>query len=157
MDSGYKKQHRKPGPKKKRGRPKGRLDKLTIYKQITAQRNMLAAANYKIATEHMDEQIGWLEGLTAVLNPFDDKGHVVKGMSPQLYFKVIELYRDFLGMRAPYQSPRLSAVQMSPPQRARETTVNVTILNDRGEQVYSDAPDEDIKQIEHVPGDEEAA
>lgn len=158
MDSGYSRKPKKPGPKRKRGRPNGSLDKLTIYKRITAQRELLADANFKIATEHMDSQIGWLEGLVATLNPFSADGHVIKGKSTRLYFRAFELYRDFLALRAPYQSPRLSAVQVTPAQSRRTTTVNVTILNEKGEKEYSDAPSEDTKLIEHVPSsDEEAA
>ena len=159
MDSGYIKSQRKPKPKPKNkgGRPVGSLDKLTIYKRITAQRELLEAANFKIATEHMDTQIGWLEGLVATLNPFGQDGHVIKGKSTKLYFRAFELYRDFLALRAPYQSPRLSAVQLMPQQSKRTTTVNVTILNERGEKEYSDAPDEDQKLIEHNANDEAAA
>jgi hypothetical protein len=57
--------------------------------------------------------------------------------------------RDYLALRAPYQSPRLSAVQVLPQQAAKRTTVNVTILNERGEKVFSDVPEgEDMKLIE---------
>ena len=42
-------------------------------------------------------------------------------------------------MRAPYQTPRMSAVAIVPPATQKRTVVNVTILNDRGEKVYSDA------------------
>jgi hypothetical protein len=57
--------------------------------------------------------------------------------------------RDYLHMRAPYQSPRLSAVQVVPQQAAKRTTVNVTILNERGEKVFSDVrEEEDMKRIE---------
>jgi hypothetical protein len=162
MQTGYKvlkpkrlrKQKRRVG---KPGRPRGSLDIHTIEKQLLAKRELLAAANHKIATEHMDEQIGWLELLVEQLNPFDETGHVIKGKSSRTYFRAFELYRDFLSMRAPYQSPRLSAVQVVPAgQGPRRTTVNVTILNERGEKEWSDVP-EDLKQIEHVPNDEEAA
>jgi hypothetical protein len=60
-------------------------------------------------------------------------------------------------MRAPYQSPRLSAVQIMPSASRQRTTVNVTILNERGEKIYSDVPaDSELKQIEHH-GEDEAA
>jgi hypothetical protein len=132
--------------KGKSGRPLGSIDKALIEQQIMQQRELLADANYKIATEHMDQQIGWLEGLVAVLNPFGPDGTLIKGRDAKLYFRAFELYRDFLSMRAPYQSPRLSAISMVP-QRTARTVVNVTILNERGEQVWADRP-EPLKQIE---------
>jgi hypothetical protein len=151
----------KPG--RKRGRPKGALSKATIEKTLKAQRALLKSAQYKIATEHMDEQIGKLEGLVALLYPFDEAGDVRKGKDTSLYFHAFDLFRDFLCMRAPYQSPRLSAVQVVPAQARQQTTVNVTILNERGEQVYSDSenPPGNAKLIENEPmvpaKDEEAA
>jgi hypothetical protein len=62
-------------------------------------------------------------------------------------------------MRAPYQSARLSAVAIMPAQAQQRTTVNVTILNERGEKVYSDSadPSDDANVIEHMPADGEAA
>ena len=48
----------------------------------------------------------------------------------------------------------LSAVQVVPQQAAKRTTVNVTILNERGEKVFSDLPEEeDMKQIEGSLGE----
>jgi hypothetical protein len=140
---------------RKPGRPVGALNKQTIQKQLKAQRELLEAANYKVATEHMDEQIGWLEKLVALLYPFDAAGNVVEGKSTRLYFRAFELFRDFLCMRAPYQSPRLSAVQVTPPRNNKRTVVNVTILNEKGEKVFSDVPEEkeDMKLIEGSLGE----
>jgi len=44
---------------------------------------------------------------------------------PALRARRNELRRDYLHMRAPYQSLRLSAVQVVPTQSAKRTTVNV--------------------------------
>lgn len=164
MRSGYKNLGRPPKRPKKgvpatrpRGRPKGSESKSTIEARLKAQRELIKASNGKIATEHMDEQIGELEGLIKKLYPFDDEGRVIKGKSSPIYFRAFELFRDFLCMRAPYQSPRLSAVAIAPARSNQKTVVSVTILNERGEKVYADPP-EDTKVIEHVPkADEEAA
>jgi hypothetical protein len=40
-------------------------------------------------------------------------------------------------MRAPYQTPRMSAVAIVPPAAQQRTTVHVTILNERGEKMIS--------------------
>jgi hypothetical protein len=146
-------------PGRKRGRPKGALDKATIQKQLKAHRELLKSAQYKIATEHMDEQIGELHDLVKLLYPFDANGGAIKGKDTSFYFQAFGLFRDFLCMRAPYQSPRLSAVAISPARPNQRTTVHVTILNERGEKVYSDSADssDDAKVIEHMPADGEAA
>jgi hypothetical protein len=155
MRSGYKSFHKKP--KRKPGRPKGSLDKATIQKQLKAEREFLKAANGKIATEHMDEQIGELEGLVRQLYPFDGNGHVIKGMSSQIYFRAFELFRDFLCMRAPFQSPKLSAMAIAPARANQKTTVHVTILSERGEKVFSDNDaGDDANLIEHEPSGEAA-
>lgn len=119
--------------------------------------------NGKLAVEIMDEQILRYEELAKTLYPWGKNGKPIKGMSVQAYYWTCEMMRDYLALRAPYQTARLSAVQIVPAgQNKRETTVNVTILNERGETEYTDAPEagDDSKLIEHVPmepGKEEAA
>jgi hypothetical protein len=87
--------------------------------------------------------------LVELLFPWDENGVQLKGKSVNAYYWASEMRRDFLALRAPYQSPRLSAVHVVPQQAAKRTTVNVTILNERGEKEFSDVPEaEDIKLIE---------
>jgi hypothetical protein len=142
------------------GRKKGSINKKTIEKMALAERE-IAASNRgtKYAIDHMDDMIGWFRDLVAKLVPFDDNGIVLKGRDPKIWFRAVECFQGFLNMRAPYQSARLSAVAIMPQQAQQRTTVNVTILNERGEKVYSDSddPSDDAKVIEHMPADGEAA
>jgi len=87
--------------------------------------------------------------LVELLFPWDENGVQLKGKSVNAYYWASEMRRDFLALRAPYQSPRLSAVQVMPTQAGKTTTVNVTILNEKGEVEYSDVPEKNgLKLIE---------
>ena len=151
-------QQRKHKRKKYGGRKKGSINKATAEKLERAHREMTAPERgKKIAIDHMDEMIEFLRGVVARLVPWDKEGKPLEGRDTIVWFKAVEAFQGFLNMRAPYQSPRLSAVQIVPATARQRTTVNVTILNERGDKVYSDVPpDDELKQIEHH-GDEEAA
>jgi hypothetical protein len=92
-----------------------------------------------LATEIMDQEIARLGELMTLLYPWDEDGKQITGKSVNAYYWASELRRDYLHMRAPYQSPRLSAVQVVP-QQAAKRTVHVTILNERGEKVFATCP-----------------
>jgi hypothetical protein len=131
---------------RRRGRQAGSKNKSTIQRELLAE-GMLA-------TEIMDQEIARLGELMTLLYPWDEDGKQITGKSVNAYYWASELRRDYLHMRAPYQSPRLSAVQVVPQQAAKRTTVHVTILNERGEKVFSDVPDdEDTKLIEGSLGE----
>jgi hypothetical protein len=108
-----------------------------------------------LATEIMDQEIARLGELMTLLYPWDEDGKQIAGKSVNTYYWASELRRDYLHIRAPYQSPRLSAVQVVPTQSAKHTTVNVTILDEHGEKVYSDVPEEEegMKLIEGSLGE----
>jgi hypothetical protein len=152
---GYHKPQRKR--RKHGGRKRGTPNRRTVEKLEAAHREMTAPQRgKKIAIDHMDEMIEFLRGVVAKLVPWDKDGKAIEGRDSVLWFKAVDAFQGFLNMRAPYQSPRLSAVQIVPAASRQRTTVNVTILNERGEKIYSDAPpDSELKQIEHH--DEEAA
>src|SRR5215831_14961636 len=133
---------------RRRGREKGSKNKSTIQKELLAKRELLAEG--MLATEMMDQEIGRLGELMTLLYPWDEDGKQITGKSVNAYYWASELRRDHLHMLAPYQSPRLSAVQVMPQQAAKRTTVNVTILNERGEKVFSDLPEE--KKMELIEG-----
>lgn len=112
----------------------------------------------KQAVEVMDDKIAHFDALMKTLYPWDNEGKQIRGKSVQAYYWASEMHRDYVQMRAPYQSPRLSAVQIVPAQnRQNVTEVNVTILNEKGDVEYTDMPEDDLKQIEHMPSEEEAA
>lgn len=160
------------------GRKKGALNKKTLQKLFMAEKEVLAVRKGKrMAIDHMDEMIGYFERLVRFqLNPWNIDGTKKQDADEAMWFRCVEVFQSFLNMRAPYQSPRLSALALMPSQARQKTTVNVTILNERGEKVFSDAEREeqekaaesnDFKQIEAVanpepkpaskPDDEEAA
>jgi len=147
--------------KKLGGRKKGALNKRTLEKIAQAEREVAAGVRgTKFAIDHMDDMIVYFRNLIASLQPWNADGSKRDGRDDKIWFRAIDAFQGFLNMRAPYQSPRLSAVQIVPSQAQQRTTVNVTILNERGEKVYSDVPeDSDMKLIEQSPhdDDEEAA
>jgi hypothetical protein len=126
--------------KPRRGRQLGSKNKSTIQKELLASRQMLASD--LLAVERMGREITRLEQLAATLYPWDSEGRVIRGKSPNSYKWACELHRDFIALLAPFQSPRLSAVQMLPASaNGKRTTVNVTILDEKGRVEWSDVPD----------------
>jgi len=121
---------------RRRGRQPGSKNKSTIQRELLAKRELLTEG--MLATEIMDQEIARLGDLMTLLYPWDEGGKQIAGKSVNAYYWASELRRDYLHMRAPYQSPRLSAVQVVPTQRAEHTTVHVTILDEKGEKVFSD-------------------
>jgi hypothetical protein len=164
MESGYNRSFRSKSVRQRtqkrtyKGRDRGSKNRATIERELKAERASLPGG--KLAVECMDDEIVRFEKLVQVLYPWDENGKQIKSKSLQAYYWAAEMRRDYIALRAPYQSPRLSAVQIVPPgQQKRVTEVNVTILNERGETEFSDAPDDDMKLIEHEANknDEEAA
>ncbi len=138
------------------GRKKGSVNRKTLERIAAAERQVTAftSKGKKLAIDHMDEMIDYFSRLVAVLVPWEPNGSPRDNKDKDLWFRAVAAYQGFLNMRAPYQSPRLSAIQMVPAQAQQRTTVNVTILNERGEKVYSDSDSgDDAKLIEHESGE----
>lgn len=152
--------------KKTGGRKRGSLNKRTLEKLAQAEHEISAhARGKKLAVDHMDEMVEFFRGLVAALVPWNPDGSRKEGKDDKVWFRAVECFQGFLNMRAPYQTPRLSAVAImpGPSPGAQRTTVNVTILNERGERVYSDSAhgedDEggELLELEAREGEEEAA
>jgi hypothetical protein len=126
--------------KRRSGRQVGSKNQSTIARELRAKQELLGTGA-PFATEIMDQEIARLGELMTLLYPWDAEGKQLRGRSVSPYYWASELRRDYLALRAPYQSPRLSAVQVVPQQSAKRTTVNVTILNEKGEVEYSDLPE----------------
>jgi hypothetical protein len=163
MDTGYKILRKQRIRKRSKSRTQRQRagGKRVAAKQLKAVQVELPVQplDGKLAVDVMDEQIAHFEALMKTLYPWDEHGTQRKGKSVQAYYWASEMHRDYVQMRAPFQSPRLSAVQIVPAQNRQQVTeVNVTILNEKGELEYTDAPEDDeLKQIEHVPSDNEEA
>jgi len=144
----------KPKRKKYGGRKKGVVNKRTEQKIAAAQHEVSAAlrGNKKIAIDHMDDMIDYFRQLVALHQPWQADGSKREGKDDALWFRCVDAFRDFLALRAPYQSSRLSHMAVMPTQARQRTVVNVTILNEHGEKVWSDMPadaGEDAVLIEH--------
>lgn len=113
----------------------------TIAKELEAQRGQLKRRGYKFAVEHMDDAIDFLRGAMALKQPWMPDGSLRQGGDVELFFRLIGLLRDFTNARAPYQTPRLSAVAVVPAAKGEDhaTTMTVNIFNQRGERVGDDA------------------
>lgn len=157
MDSGYKvKKEKKTG-----GRKRGVPNKRTVARLEEAMKDIEFSRTGKkmLAVDHMDEMIDYLRGVVALLVPWEKDGTKREGKDEKLWFRAMDAFQNILSMRAPYQSPRLSAIAIMPHQAHQQrTTVNVTILNERGEKVYADSDNTDTtKLIEHDSADSEEA
>jgi hypothetical protein len=113
----------------------------TIARELEAKRNAMGRRGQKFAVEHMDDAINWLRGAMSLKQPWLPDGAPRKGGDPELFFRLLGLLRDFTIARAPYQTPRLSAVAIVPQKASSErpTTMTVNIFNQRGERVGDDA------------------
>lgn len=129
-------------PKRRGGRKRGALNKKTLLRLQHAEKQVAAhhRKGKKIAVDHMDDIIDYLRGLVTLHQPWDGDGNMIPGKSEKLWFRCLDAFRAFLALRAPYQSPALASVAIIPMQERPEqkTVVNVTILNDRGETVFTD-------------------
>jgi len=157
-------QPKQPAPPKQRaktgGRKKGSVNKRTLEKIALAEREVKAAyTGKKLAIDHADDMIEYFRQLVALHQPWLPDGSKREGRDAALWFRCVEVFKDFIALRAPYQSPRLSAVAIMPQQARQRTIVNVTILNEKGDKVWSDAPDEgeDARLIEHGSEADDAA
>jgi hypothetical protein len=122
------------------GRKKGTLNKRTIAKLRAAEHELEAARSGKrLAIDHMDEMIDYFSNLVGLLAPWNPNGTRREDRSVDLWFRSVAAFQGFLAMRARYQTPRMSAVAIVPPAVRQRTTVHVTILNERGEKVFSDS------------------
>jgi|SRR5262245_51219832 len=154
----------KPKRQKFGGRKKGSLNRKTLQKMVAGEREVAVARQRglkgRLAIDHMDDMILFFDVLVReTLNPWNLDGTRREGYDEGIWFRAVAAFQAFLNMRAPYQTPRLSALALMPQQAARKTTVNVTILNDKGDKVFADDASE-IKTIEAEPmvaPDEEAA
>jgi hypothetical protein len=129
----------RPKRPKTGGRKKGSLNKYSLSKLRTAERDIATArAGKKLAIDHMDEMVEYLKSLLPLLAPWNADGTPREGRDHDLWFRTVAAFQGFLALRAPYQSPKLSSVAIMNAPARQETTVSVTILNERGDRVYSD-------------------
>jgi hypothetical protein len=127
-------------PGRRPGRQEGSITQGTIQKLRAAEREVEAArAGKKLAICHMDDMVEYFKSLVALLAPWNADGTRREGSDHDLWFRAVAAFQGFLAMRAPYQTPRMTAVAIVPPAVRQRTTVHVTILNERGEKLFSDA------------------
>lgn len=105
----------KPKRKKTGGRVKGSKNKRPNMSLAKAKKELAEAmaGRRKLAIDHMDDLIEYLRNLVGLLSPWAPDGSS-NGKDMALWFQALEALRGFLHMRAPYQSPRLSAIAFVP-------------------------------------------
>jgi hypothetical protein len=64
--------------------------------------------------EHMDDMLEYFRNLVRVLAPWDADGTPRPDRDQKLWFRAVEVFKNFLALRAPFQTPRLSAVAIVP-------------------------------------------
>src|SRR3954471_19314915 len=106
--------------KRRKGRALGSKNKATVERELLAKQELVT--DDLRAVDLMDMEINNLARLMETLYPWNAEGKVVRGKSVNSYKWASELHRDFLSLRAPYQSPRLSAMQVMPMQNGKRTT-----------------------------------
>jgi hypothetical protein len=123
----------------------------TIQANLLAEFEQARNKGRQIATARLQQMMDWAADMTAHYQPQFDKKGKQKGGDFEQAMQCAELCVRAATALAPFQSPRLSAVQVIPPDfgadqdgKPRQTNVSVTIFNTRGEVEWSSAP----KQIE---------
>lgn len=142
----------------KGGRPKGSLNKRTVAAIEKAKAN--APLVHKLSLFSLRETARYLGSAMALKQPWNTDGTLRPGGDYKIFMELAVLQLRYLEAITPYEAPRLAAIAMVPQGERRQTIVNVTILNERGGTVFSDAMiDGEAITIEdqRTAGDEEAA
>lgn len=167
MDSGYsgppKKAKRKseakdPNNPSKGGRPKGSLNKRTLAAIEKAKGNLPDVR--KLSLTSLRETARYLGSAMALKQPWNTDGTLRPGGDYKIFTELAVLQLRYLEAITPYEAPRLAAIQMVPQGERQRTMVNVTILDERGGKVFSDATiDGEATAVEdqRATDDEEAA
>jgi hypothetical protein len=138
-------------------RKAGSLNKRTVAKLQAAEYELDAArAGKKLAVDHMDDMVEYLKSLVDLLAPWNPDGTRREGREHDLWFRVVAAFQSFLAMRAPYQSPRLSAmaiVPTKPPPSTADLTPEDVVrkLQERGLPLSVLGADKPILELEASP------
>ena len=143
--------------KRGRGRPRGSLNKRTLARigelkeKATGSRANKIPAIYRQSLSSLRETAQYLGGAMAHHRPWNEDGSERKQGNYKIFMDLAELHLKYLLAITPYEAPRLNAITLTP-QSAPRTVVNVTILNESGEQVWEDRADatRTLKEIEAI-------
>jgi hypothetical protein len=147
-----------PDPdRNKGGRPLGALNKKTIAALEKAKANVPAV--HKLSLTSLRETARYLGSAMAIKQPWNPDGTERPGGDYRTFMELCVMQLRYLAEILPYESTRLAPAEAIPAAHGQRTVVNVTILNDRGEKVYSDSEDvtDEMRTIEGVAQPEEAA
>jgi hypothetical protein len=146
-----------PNNPSKGGRPKGALNKRTLAAIEKAKGNLPAV--HRLSLTSLRETARYLGSAMALKQPWNTDGTPRDGGDYKVFTELAVLQLRYLEAITPYEAPRLAAIQMVPQGERQRTMVNVTILDERGGKVFSDATiDGKATEVDDAPtGDEEAA
>jgi hypothetical protein len=145
-----------PNNPSKGGRQKGSLSKKTLARIEEAKAD--APAVHRKSLHSLRETARFLGSAMALKQPWEPDGSPRKGGDYEVFMQLAVLQLRYLEAITPYEAPRLAAIAMVPQGERQRTIVKVTILDERGGSVFSDAPiDGEVTVIEDRPGGEEEA
>jgi hypothetical protein len=134
---------RPKGGRKYGGRQKGRKNKATELRERYA---LLAGtkAGDKLGVEWLKETSRYAGQLMAATRPLDDEGKLRDQWDPELYFKATGMLTAAAEKLAQYESPKLSAIAIAPPQRETTQRVTIRIFDHKGnklKEIGDDGPE----------------
>jgi hypothetical protein len=146
-----------PNNPSKGGRPLGALNKRTIAAIEKAKANVPAV--HKLSLTSLRDTARYLGSAMAIKQPWNPDGTERPGGDYRTFMELCVMQLRYLAEILPYESTRLAPADAPPVTHGQRTVVNVTILNERGEKVYSDSDDvtDEMKMIEGVAEPGEAA
>lgn len=147
-----------PNNPSKGGRPKGSLNKRTLARIEKARGNLPEVR--KLSLTSLRETARYLGSAMILKDPWNADGTPRDGGDYKTFMELAAMKLRYLEAITPYEAPRLAAIAMLPQGERQVTYVNVTILDERGGKVFSDATIEGeatAVEDQRVAGDEEAA
>src|SRR5215211_6903108 len=122
------KRSRHGGPGRGQGRPKGSLNKITLWKRAVRQRSVALKPGEALAVEKMNRAMHICAELMDFYRPvFDKNGRLIEGRRKtekfdfNRFMRVMRELRKWAVALAPFQSPRLCAVKVAPPAAKTKT------------------------------------
>jgi hypothetical protein len=146
-----------PANPSKGGRPVGSLNKRTVAAIEKAKGNLPAV--HKLSLTSLRETARYLGSAMALKDPWQPDGTLRPGGDYKIFMELAAMQLRYLEAITPYEAPRLAAIAMVPQGERQRTFVNVTILDERGGKVFSDATiDGEATSVENArPADGEEA
>src|SRR3954471_6569299 len=128
------------------GRKRGSKNKATKLMERAAKLDLAKRTGEKLAVDLLRDTANLAAQAIQIVKPYDDEGAKRKTGDLEKFFRYAALLKDCAIPLAQYESPRLSAVAIAPPQRKEYTRITLNVFED-------DKQIDKVIDVESVPFD----